>query len=95
VPKYSKSNVLSNINCRPPLTKFNYFLSIKWFRGTDEIFSYIATLSDSGVSTIAKSVPGIFIQASELIFSYIATLSISGVSTIAKSVPGISSRQVN
>jgi hypothetical protein len=63
--------------------------SIKWFRGTEEIFSYIASLSESGVSTIAKSVPGIFIQASEQNLSYIATLSDSGVSTIAKSVPGI------
>jgi hypothetical protein len=49
------------------LKNFISSFSIKWFRGTDEIFSYIATLSDSGVSTIAKSVPGIFIQASEQI----------------------------
>jgi hypothetical protein len=62
------------------------FHSGKWKNN----ISNIATLSDSGVSTIAKSVPGIFIQASEEnIISNIATLSDTGVSTIAKSVPGI------
>jgi hypothetical protein len=36
-----------------------------FIQASEQNLSYIASLSDSGVSTIAKSVPGIFIQASE------------------------------
>jgi hypothetical protein len=77
------------------LKDFISSFSIKWFRGTDEIFSYIATLSDSGVSTIAKSVPGIFIQASEEIILAILPLSLTlGSALLPNQCLAFSFRQV-
>jgi hypothetical protein len=48
-----------------------------FIQASEEILINIATVSESGVSTIAKSVPGIIIQASEEITLAILPLSLN------------------
>ncbi len=67
-----------------------------FIQASEQNLSYIATLSDSGVSTIAKSVPVIFIQASEEIILAILPLSLTlGSAPLPNQCLAFSFRQVN
>ncbi|XP_023347801.1 uncharacterized protein LOC111716544 [Eurytemora carolleeae] len=65
-PPYVKVGQGYTMNCYFDLEGESLY-SIKWFRDTEEIFSYIATLSDTGVSTVATSVPGVYIESTNVL----------------------------